>query len=74
MAKVYALVKFTDPEGVEHEIGEGFDLPRETDLQKRDFQTLLDTGVVTQTEPKIEQREESNSEDSESSRRARRRS
>ena len=52
MAKVHALMKFTDPSGTDREIGEEFDLPRNTDQEKRDFGRLLDYGVVTRSELK----------------------
>lgn len=56
MAKVYALMKFTDPGGTERAVGEEFDLPRETDQQKADYGRLLDYGVVSKTEPPRESR------------------
>lgn len=52
MAKVHALMEFTDPSGEKHEIGEEFDLPRNTDQEKADFERLLHDGVVTRSESK----------------------
>jgi hypothetical protein len=52
MAKVHALMEFTDPAGEKHEVGEEFDLPRNTDQEKADFERLIEHGVVTRSEAK----------------------
>lgn len=52
MAKVHALMKFISPDGEGHDIGDELDLPRNTDQEKRDFERLVDEGVVTRSEAK----------------------
>lgn len=49
MAKVTALTYFTDRDGVVRTPNEQFDLPRETDLDKYEFDLLIQHGTVTRS-------------------------
>jgi hypothetical protein len=70
MAKVYALIQFTDESG-RHEVGEAVDLPRETPEQKADYQRYLDHGIVSTRRPEPKDEEPDGAEGGQRARRER---
>lgn len=72
MARVYALMEFIDAAGDKHEVdGEPIDLPRNTDEEKRIYDRLIEYGVVSTTEPKIDKPKPDEGEPDQRTRRAR---
>jgi hypothetical protein len=51
MARVYAHMQFTDPSGEARAIGDEFDLPRETDQQKAEFERFQTWGAIGTNPP-----------------------
>lgn len=51
MAKVYALMEFTGPDGEQHAVGDEVDLPRGTDQQKAEFDLYIAREIVSTHKP-----------------------
>lgn len=56
--KVWATMEFTNDSG-KHEVGDDFDLPRNTDEEKAEFERLINQGIVTTNRPKGDNSEDS---------------